>query len=599
MTVEIALVLAVLAGVLALLACTRIAADAVMVAGLTVLMTAPIPTDTGWTIGVISAGEGFSGFSNTGLLTVGVLFIVVAGLRETGGVEWIASSLLGRPKTDRRAILHLLLPVLGIGAFLNNTPLVAMMIPAVQDWAKKLGISPSKLLIPLSYSAILGGTCSLIGTSTNLVVAGLVIAQTDLRPLRMFDITWVGLPTALLGSLFLVFFGPKLLPSRRASEAPLSDPTEYTLELLVPPGSPLAGKSVDQAGLRSLPGCFLIEIARSDEVVAPVGPEQVLRSGDRLLFAGVVESIRELTNTRGLTLATDQIFKLDSARIRHRLFEAVIAPGCSLAGSTIRETGFRNHYNGAVIAVARNGERVSGRIGDIRLQGGDLLLVESDAGFATRAAAAKEFLLVHPLEDSSPRRHNRAPIALGILLAMIAAATAGIYDMLLASTLAAGAMTLTRCCTLTEGRRAIDWSVLIVIGASLGIGMAMDTSGTARLLADTVLGMVGDNPWLVLLAIYATTSLLTEVVTNNAAVALMFSIAQATAESLGVNFMPFVIAIMMAASASFATPIGYQTNLMVYGPGGYTFGDFLRIGVPMNIVAALCPVLIAPLVFPF
>ncbi len=599
MTFEIALVLAVLAGVLALLARTRIAPDAVMVAGLTVLMTAPIPTDTGWTIGVLGVGQGFSGFSNTGMLTVGVLFVVVAGLKETGGVEWIASLLLGRPRGERRAILRLMLPVVGMSAFLNNTPVVAMMIPAVQDWAKKLGVSPSRLLIPLSYGAILGGTCSLIGTSTNLVVAGLVIAQTDLPPLRMFDITWVGLPTALLCSAFLVLFGPKLLPNRRASEAPLSDPKEYTLELLVPPGSPLAGRTVDQAGLRNLPGCYLTEIGRPDEVVAPVGPGQVLRAGDRLMFAGVVEAIRELTNTRGLTLATDQVFKLDSARIRRRLFETVVAPDCSLAGSTIRETGFRNRYNGAVIAVARNGERVGGRIGDIRLKGGDLLLVESDEGFTARAGASRDFLLVHPLEDSAPRRHERAPIALAILLAMIVAATVGVYDMLLAGTLAAGAMVLTRCCTLTEARRSVDWSVLIVIGASLGIGKAMDTTGTARLIADWVLDAVSENPWLVLLAIYATTSLLTEIVSNNAAVALMFSIAMSAAESLGVNFMPFVIAIMMAGSASFATPIGYQTNLMVYGPGGYTFGDFLRVGVPMNFVAALCPVLIAPLVFPF
>ena len=599
MTFEIALVLAVLVGVLVLLATTRIAPDAILIAALGVLMTAPVPTDQGWKLGVITASQGMGGFSNTGLLTVGVLYIVVTGLRETGGIDWIAAKLLGRPKGERRAIMRVILPVWGMSAFLNNTPVVAMMIPAVQDWAKKLKISSSRLLIPLSYAAILGGTCSLIGTSTNLVVAGLVVSQTDLSPLRMFDITWVGLPTAILCGAFLVLLGPVLLPNRQSTDAPLSDPKEYTLELMVPEGSPLAGKSVDEAGLRNLPGCFLIEVERSDEIIAPVGPSHVLRAGDRLLFAGVVESIRELANTRGLSLATNQIFKLDSPRFRRRLFEAVIAPECSLAGVTIREARFRNQYNGAVIAVARNGERIQRRIGDIRLQGGDLLLVESDAAFVDRAGNSKDFLLVSPLENSTPRRHNRAPIAVAILVAMVTAATLEIYDMLLAGILASGLMILTRCCTLTEARRSIDWSVLIVIGAALGIGKAMDTTGTAKLLADTVVGVVGNNPWLVLLAVYAVTSFLTEIISNNAAVALMFAIANATAESLGVNFMPFIIVIMMAGSASFATPIGYQTNLMVYGPGGYTFGDFLRVGIPMNIVAGLCAVAITPLVFPF
>jgi di/tricarboxylate transporter len=599
MTIEIALVLAVLVGVLSLLAATRIAPDAILVAALGVLMTAPVPTDQGWKLGILTASQGMAGFSNTGLLTVGVLYIVVTGLRETGGIDWIASRLLGRPKGERNAIFRVILPVCGMSAFLNNTPVVAMMIPAVQDWAKKLKISSSRLLIPLSYAAILGGTCSLIGTSTNLVVAGLVIAQTDLRPLRMFDITWVGLPTAIICAAFLVVMGPKLLPSRLSSKNPLSETKEYTLELMVPEGSSMAGKSVDQAGLRNLPGCFLIEVDRSDEVIAPVGPTHVLRAGDRLLFAGVVESIRELANTRGLTLATNQVFKLDSPRLRRRLFEAVVAPECSLAGLTIREARFRNQYNGAVIAVARNGERIGRRIGDIRLKGGDLLLVESDQGFMDRAKHSKDFLLVSPLENSTPKRHNRAPIAVAILLAMVAVATFEIYDMLLAAILASGAMILTRCCTLTEARRSIDWSVLIVIGAALGIGRAMDTTGTASLLAGSVLGVVGSNPWIVLIAIYAVTSFLTEIISNNAAVALMFAIAMATAETLGVNLMPFVIVIMMAGSASFATPIGYQTNLMVYGPGGYTFGDFLKVGIPMNIVAGLCVVLITPLVFPF
>ena len=599
MTIEIGLVLCVLFGVLALMAMTRIAADLIMVAALTALLVIPVPNDGGWKMGVLTPSEAFAGFSNTGMLTVGVLFIVVAGLKETGGIDWIASRLLGRPKTTRGAIVRMSVPVASMSVFLNNTPIVAMMIPAVQDWCKKLNISPSKLMIPLSYATILGGTCSLIGTSTNLVVAGLVIAQTDLPPIGMFDITWVGLPTAIVGIAFFTLIGPMLLPDRDSKRKKLTDVKEYTLELVVPEGSGLAGKTVEQAGLRALPGCYLAEIQRGDDLLSAVGPEQVLRAGDRLVFVGVVEAIKELANTRGLLLATDQVFKLNSPRYRRRLFEAVVARGANLDGKTIREAQFRNTFNAVVIAVARNGERVSGRLGDIRLQAGDLLLVEADSGFAERATATRDFLLASRLEDSTPRRHDKAPLALAILLVMVGLATFEVMDMLLAGMLAAGAMILTRCCTANEARRSIEWPVLVVVATALGLGKAIEKSGAAQLLAGGVLDVVGTHPWLVLLGIYVITSTVTEFVSNNAAVAIIFPIAHATAKSLGVDFTPFVIAIMMAGSASFATPIGYQTNLMVYGPGGYTLKDFLRIGIPMNIVACIATVGLTPLFFPF
>jgi di/tricarboxylate transporter len=600
MTFEIGLVLLVLVGVLVLMGTTRIAADLIMVAALTALLVTPVPgKDGAWKMGVLTPSEAFAGFSNTGMLTVGVLFIVVTGLRETGGIDWIASRMLGRPRNVRDATMRLCLPVAGMSAFLNNTPIVAMMIPVVQDWCKKFRMSPSKLMIPLSYATILGGTCSLIGTSTNLVVAGLVTAQTDLPPLGMFDITWIGLPVTVVGVAFLVGFGPMLLPDRDSKRKKLTDVKEYTLELVVPEGSPLAGKTVEQAGLRALPGCYLAEIQRGEDVLSAVGPEQVLRAGDRLVFVGVVDSIKDLANTRGLLLATDQVFKLDAPRYRRRLFEAVVARNSSLDGKTIRESQFRNTFNAVVIAVARNGERISGRLGDIRLEAGDLLLVEADQGFGDRATASRDFLLASRIEDSTPRRHDKAWIAVAILLVMIGLATFEVMDMLLAGMLASGAMILSRCCTATEARRSVDWSVLIVIATGLGLGKAMEKSGSAQLIVDGVLGAVGTNPWMVLLGIYVVTMVVNEFISNNAAVALMFPIGQAAAKSLGVDLMPFIIGIMMAGSASFATPIGYQTNLMVYGPGGYNLKDFLRIGVPMNLLGCIVSVALTPLVFPF
>jgi di/tricarboxylate transporter len=474
-----------------------------------------------------------------------------------------------------------------------------MLIPAVSEWAKKLKLAPSKLMIPLSYAAILGGVCSLIGTSTNLVVAGLVITQTDLPPLRMFDITWVGLPCALVGSVFLLLFGPKLLPTRGSPAAQLADPRQYTAEMIVPAGSPLVGKSIEQAGLRHLPGSYLAEIERQGASILAVGPEQTLEANDRLIFAGIVESIRDLQNLRGLVPATNQVFKLDSPRYRRQLFEAVVSNICPLAGKTIRDGRFRNRYNAVVLAVARGGERIRGKIGDIELRPGDTLLIEANATFAQQHRDSRDFFLVSAIEDSTPRRHERAPLALLILAGMVVLAASGVVSMLVAAILAAALMVLTRCCGLIEARNSVDWAVLIVIGAALGLGVAIERSGAAQLLAGSVLSAAGSDPYWALVGVYLVTWLLTEILTNNAAVALVFPIAISAAQQLEVNPMPFVMTLMIAGSASFATPIGYQTNLMVYGPGGYRFTDYTRVGLPLSLLIGLTALLVAPRVWPF
>jgi di/tricarboxylate transporter len=599
MGVEANVVLAVLTLVLGLLIFTRIAPDAVLVGGLTLLLVAPVPLASGWKLGVLTTSEAFAGFSNPGMLTVGVLFVVVAGLRETGGIDWIAQSVLGRPGSLRKAMARILFPVVGLSTFLNNTPVVAMLIPAVNDWAKKLKLAPSKLMIPLSYAAILGGTCSLIGTSTNLVVAGLVVTHTDMAPLRMFDIAWVGLPCAVAGSVFLLLFGPKLLPTRGSPAAELADPRQYTAEMIVPAGSPLIGKSIEQAGLRQLPGCYLVEIDRQGTSILAVGPEETLQADDRLIFAGIVESIRDLQNLRGLVPATNQVFKLDSPRYRRQLFEAVVSSTCPLAGKTIRDGRFRNHYNAVVLAVARGGERIRRKIGDIELRPGDTLLIEASSTFAQQHRDSRDFFLVSAIEDSTPRRHERALLALVILTGMVVLAAWGAVSMLVAAILAAALMVLTRCCGLAEARNAIDWPVLIVIGAALGLGQGIEQSGAAEVLAGSVLGAAGGNPYGALIAVYVVTWLLTEILTNNAAVALMFPIAISAAQQLEVDLLPFVMVLMIAGSASFATPIGYQTNLMVYGPGGYHFTDYARVGIPMTLLVGSTALLLAPQVWPF
>lgn len=590
---------AVTLAVLAVLASTRAGADGVLMGALVALMLVPTPTETGWKLGVLTTQDALAGFSNPGMVTVGVLFVVVAGLRSTGAIDWISQALLGRPNGLRRALGRLIAPVAFLSAFLNNTPIVAMLIPAVTDWSRRLNISASKLLIPLSYAAILGGTCSLIGTSTNLVVSGLVVTESELTPIRMFDITWVGLPVALLGMTFLIVVGPLLLPRRESAVRALEDPREYMGEMSIPPGSSLVGKTVEEAGLRNLPGAYLVEIEREGEVLPAVGPDQALHANDRLVFTGVVESIKDLQRLRGLAPATNQVFKIGTPRHGRRIFEAVVSDRCPLVGLTIKAGRFRTVYNAAVLAVARNGERLRGRIGDIRLRAGDMLLLEASPEFETRQRDARDFFLVKTLEDSTPRRHARAPLALAILLLMVTLAAFEVLSMLHAAFLAATLMILSRCCSIGDARRSVEWSILIVIGAALALGIALDRSGAADAIAHTILSLANGNPWLALAGIYLVTSIMTELVTNNAAVALVFPIALATSAELGVDFKPFVFALMMAGSAAFATPLGYQTNLMVYGPGGYTFRDFLKIGVPMNLLVGITSVLLIPWIWPF
>ena len=571
----------------ALLIATRIGADIVLVSGVTVLLL----------LGILSPADALSGLANEGMVTVGVLYVVVAGLRETGGVNWLGQHLFGRPKSLSGAQFRLMAPITALSAVLNNTPLVAMMIPAVSDWAKRNRFAASRLMIPLSYAAILGGTCSLIGTSTNLVVNGLLIEQTQVR-FNLFDIAWVGLPCALVGITFIVLVGRWLLPDRSSVMAQQGDPREYTLEMLVETNGPLVGKSIEEAGLRSLPQLYLGEIERSDRVIPAVGPEEVLQGGDRLVFVGVVESVVDLNKIRGLMPAPEQVSKLATPRSQRSLIEAVVSSSSPLVNKSVRVGGFRTIYNAVIIAVARNGERINQKIGDIVLQVGDTLLLEAPPSFARTHRNSRDFFLVSQVANSTPPRHERSVVAFAILIGMIALVTLNVLSMLQASLLAAGLMLLTRCISGAAARRSVDWQVLIVIAASFGLGKALEVTGAAEVIAGNLVRVAGGNAYLSLIIIYFVTMLFTEMITNNGAAVLMFPIALATANGLDANFATFAIAIMMAASASFSTPIGYQTNLMVYGPGGYRFTDYFRIGVPMNLLMATITLLIAPLIWP-
>lgn len=434
----------------------------------------------------------------------------------------------------------------------------------------------------------------MIGTSTNLVVNSLTIDHLGGEGFQIFDIAWLGVPCASAGVLYLLIFADRLLPDRDAAKTTFSDPRSYTLELVLEQESKLEGKSLEEADLLALEGAYLAEIVRSGRILSPVGPLDKLHPGDRLLYTGNLEAVKQLRQRPGLTAAPDQRFKLDAPRQQHRLVEAVVSDTCPLVGRTIRQGRFRQRYNAVVIAMSRNGSRMHGGLADIPLRAGDVLLVESGGGFVPRQRESGDFYLLHTLEGEPESLPKRAPLALVFLVAMVAAAATNLTSMLLASLIAAGAMLLSGCCSVTAARNRIEWNVLMVIGAALGIGAAMQQSGAADAIAAFLIGLAGSSPWLALALVYATTVLFTELITNNGAVALVFPIAVNTAESLGVSVMPFLMCLMVAGSASFATPIGYQTNLMVYAAGGYRFTDYLRIGIPLNLIVGIIAVFLAP-----
>jgi di/tricarboxylate transporter len=548
-------------------------------------------------VGILTPEQALAGMSNDGMIIVGVMYIIVAGLRDTGGMEWIAGLLLGRPKTNSRAQARLMIPVATISAFIANTPLVAMFIPPVISWTKRNNLAPSKLMIPLSYAAILGGVCSLIGTSTNLVVHGLMLRE-DMEGLGMFETAWVGIPCAVAGIAFVLIFSRWLLPDRRPAISQLSDTRQYTVEMMVQTSSPLVGRTIEAAGLRHLPGMFLAEIEREGEILAAVGPEEKLRGGDRLVFIGMPESVVDLQKVRGLEPATNQVFKLDSHRADRLLIEVVVSNSCPVVNRTIREGRFRNLYNAVIIAVARDGERIKGKIGDIVLRPGDTLLLEAHPSFIDQQRNSRDFLLISPLADSAPLRHEKAPVALAILLGVVVVASFEWLSMLKAALLGAGLMLLTRCCSAREARKTVDWQILLVIAGSFALGTALEETGATKFIATNLIALAGGHPWMTLALVSAATVIFTEIASNNASAVLVFPIAMAASQDLGVEFRPFAIAILIAASAGFASPIGYQTHLMVYGPGGYRFSDFFRLGIPMDLIVWGLSVLLIPLFWP-
>lgn len=586
--------------------------------------------------GVISPQQAVEGFSSGAVLLIAALFAAAAGLRTTGALDWLGAKILGAANSEKEALKRLAAAVVPISAVVLNTPLVAMFMPVVLDWCRKRNVSPSRMLLPLSYFTILGGVCTLIGTSTTLVcnaelakyraaMLGSGSVDPPVEELKFFDMALVGLPIALAGVVYMLTVAPKLLPNRTELIQELGQRRrEYLLEMEVQPGCPLIGQTVEQAGLRQLPGLFLIEIGRAEELVTPVTPLDVIREGDRMVFTGIVQTIADLERIPGLVPAADMTYEFHPAqRTQRRLTEVVLSRTSPLIGRNVREANFRQRYNAAVVAVHRNGERLTNKIGNIRLEPGDTLLLQTHAEFVEAYRNSRDFYLVSTVGESSARRHDRALVAGGLFLLMILWLTVcGLVGDQIAwgnvfanrpqAVVAIAVVILmigTRAMTSEEARSAIDLQVILTVAAAIGLGQALKTSGAAEFLASSMVGGVQSvgvspllQPYLLLGLIYLVTAVFTEMITNVAVAAMMIPIAVSVAlagPDDGYSTRPFIIAVALAASLSFATPIGYQTNLMVMGPGGYRPGDYLRVGVPLTAMLVLLAVLLIPIAWPF
>lgn len=548
--------------------------------------------------GVLSPVETFSGFSNPAMAAVGALFVVSAALRETGALDLVAGRLFRGARDERSGLVRLCAPVAFFSAFLNNAPIVAMMTPTVSAWASRHRLTPSRFLIPLSYSSILGSLATVIGTSTILTVSGLV-QQAGMPELGFFELAPAGIPIALVGLVYLLVVAPRLLPNRADTDEYVGDHfREYTAAMLVGAECPLAGQSISEAGLRNLPGLYLVEINREGRTMTPVGPDEVLYEGDRLVFAGVVTTIVELAKIRDLRLLGEEDQPV-AARRNARMVEAVISRSSPLVGRSVRGAAFRTAYDAAVIAVHRNGERVPGKIGDIELRPGDTLLLQAARGFMRAHRHSPDFFLTSEVRESETRRHEKAGLALAILGGMVLCSSTGLYPIYISSFMAAGALVLTRCITATDARAAVIWQVLIVIGAGLGIGLAMEKTGAAATLGHIISGSAGNvGPLFALAVVYLVTVAMAEMLHHNASVAMMFPVAMAVSSQVGANPRAFVVAVALAGCCAFASPTGYQTHLIVYGPGGYRFTDFVKVGLPLDVLCAIVALTLIPYFWP-
>jgi len=550
--------------------------------------------------GVLTPAEILKGFANEQVAVVILLLMIGDLIRKTGAVQIIFDRYFKSAKSYKGFLSRMILLLSGFSSFLNNTPLVAVMMPYVYNWCKRNNYAPSKFLIPLSYAAILGGCATLIGTSTNLIVGGLVAEQTiapDLKQLNIFDFSAVGFTMILFGYIYLMFLGSRLLPSRQDVITQFSSGgREYLIEARVFEKSELAGKTVEEAGFNKLPGIDLVEIWRNDHRITDIKPELLLNRGDLLIFAGYNETIADMIKEQhGLSLPEVGML---AKKKRSEIVEVVVSQNSTLINKMVKETNFRQRFDAAVISVHRNGELIKGKFGEVILKAGDVLLLFAGADFVQRTANTSDFYFISKVREFVKVEWYKNAVLLGGIITAIILSALNLFPLILSLLVL---MVLSLALRITHPKelpRSIDYTLAIIIVLALALGTAMIKSGAADLVANGIIslfmpfGKIG-----ILTGIFLITSVLAAYITSKAAAAIIFPISLTTAVNLDLNPMPFVLIVAFASAANFMTPIGFQTNLMVYGPGGYTFNDFFIFFAPLTFLYMVVTVTMLYLIY--
>ncbi len=553
-------------------------------------------------LGILTPPEMLAGFANESIASVVLLIVLSAALRKNFPLESLIDAVYrlgtrGRPLGYRSFLLRMMAQVAILSSFVNNTPIVALMTPYVFRWGRINQVSPSRLLIPLSYATIMGGMITLVGTSTTLVLNGFMVER-GVGEIPGVSLLFIGGVVCVTGIGFLGLVGYRLLPDRRdILESFEKNKREYLVETILSPGSSLAGKTVLDAGLRSLRGIYLVEIIRQRQTISPVGPQEKLRSDDVLIFAGETDYVVDLVENRpGLALPqhadtrnTDQI----------EVIEAVVGANSSLVGQTAKEIEFRERYNAAIVAIHRNGERISGKIGEIRLRQGDLLLLYAGKDFRQRADLYRDIFIISQLKERLQPNQKKVWLFLGAALSTVVLIVLGQLSLFVGLLIIFAVMVGLRMLTLPDVKQEVDINLVGILVFSLALGQAMIKTGSGDLIARWLLSATdGAGTTLILGSLLLITTLLTSFITNVGAVSITFPLAYSLSNSLEVDGTPFYLAIAYAASAAFLTPIGYQTNLIVYGPGGYNFRDFLRVGLPVTVIYLITVLLMIRWLYP-
>ena len=542
---------------------------------------------------LVTPEQGLSGFSNSATITVMPMFILSAGITRTGGLQ-IVRDLLFRlgGKSLKKQIAALGIIVGFISAFINNTAVVAVFLPIIEGWGKKRKISLSKLLIPLSYAAILGGVITIIGTSTNILASGLS-EKLGYGEFSIFLITPIGIPVFFIGLFYLTFIAPKLLPDRKSfNNNGLDvdyDMKDYVSEIIITPRSSLIGQTLRQSGIQRKFDVDVLEIIHNDIHFPQPLADKILSLGDILLVRGSKEDLLQVRDERGVDILADVKFDKDEIEKElsfgeDKVAEVLILSNSRLISSTLKDLRFRQRYNATVIAIRRGEELLRERLGKVRLKFGDLLLVQGPRESFIGLQTTRELLVLEEREVETLRQ-NKAYIAISIVFGVVIVAALNILPILVSSLVGVMLMIFTGCLKPGEIYGAVRWDIIFLLAGLIPLGIAMETSGTNKLIAEHIVSLGSYLPnYLILVIFYFFTSLLTEVLSNNAAVLLMLPVAAEVAKNLGLNPISFMLVVMFAASNSYMTPIGYQTNTMVYGPGGYRFLDFTRVGLPLTLI---------------